>query len=283
VSAQGRLLYVGAGLVALVAAFWFLVLAPKRAEVAKVDGQIAQAQSRRAAAVAEAATAGQARAAYQRDYGNLARLGKAAPADDDVASLVVQLESLAKANKIDFRSVKLTATTGAPAEAPAPAASGKDATGTDTTAKDTSGEKAAKDNAPATPAPPAVVQAPPGAVVGSAGLLTVPFTFEFDGGYLPMQRMLGAIDRLADATGGTISVNGRLLTVDGFSLSASRLGFPKIKALVSATAYIVPPAEGITAGATAQGPTAGAVPAGAQSGGAAQPPANATAKTGGVG
>jgi hypothetical protein len=265
--------------VALIAAFWFLALAPKRAEIAKVDDAVAQAEARRDAAVASAATADQARVAYQRDYANLARLGKAAPADDDVASLVFQLESLARSNKIDFRSVRLTAAPAAPTEAAAPAdSSAKDATGTDTAGKD---KTATTDpTAAATPAPPAVAQAPPGAIVGSAGLLTVPFTFAFDGGYLPMQRMLGAIDRLADATDGTISVNGRLLTVDGFSLAAGRLGFPKVKALVSATAYIVPPAEGITAGASPQGPATGT---GTPAAGATLPPANATATTGGVG
>ena len=68
-----------------------------------------------------------------------------------------------------------------------------------------------------------------------------------------MQRMLGAIDRLADVTDGGISVRGRLLTVDGFALTASRFGFPKVKASVSATAYIVPEAQGVTGGATAAG------------------------------
>jgi hypothetical protein len=264
----------GALLVAVVGAFWFLVLSPKRAEVASLDASISQAETRRAAAVAEAATATQARAAYQRDYADLARLGKAAPADDDVASLVFQVESLARANKIDFRSVNLSASSAAPAPAPAPEAAAKDTAAKDTAAKDTTA-------APATPTPPAVAQAPPGAVVGSAGLLTLPFTFTFDGGYLPTQRMLGAIDRLAEATNGTISVDGRLLTVDGFSLSAGRRGFPKVKATVSATAYIVPPAQGVTAGATAQGPATGAT--GGQPGAVARPPATATATTGGVG
>ena len=275
-SVQGRMLAAGALLVAVVGAFWFLVLSPKRAEVSSLDASITQAETRRAAAVAEAATATEARAAYQRDYATLARLGKAAPADDDVASLVFQVESLARANKIDFRSVNLSASTAPPQAHPAEAAV------TDPAAKDAAGKGTTDTTAPpATPTPPAVAQAPPGAVVGSAGLLTLPFTFTFDGGYLPTQRMLGAIDRLAEATNGTISVDGRLLTVDGFSLAAGRKGFPKVKATVSATAYIVPPTQGLTAGATPQGPGAGAT--GGQSPGATRPPATATATTGGVG
>ena len=36
------------------------------------------------------------------------RLAKAVPTDDDVASLVHQLDALARANKIDFRALRLT-------------------------------------------------------------------------------------------------------------------------------------------------------------------------------
>jgi hypothetical protein len=237
-------------LVAAVAAFWFLALAPKRADVADIRDQVAQAEARRAAAESAAAAGASIRGAYQHDYATLARLGKAAPPDDDVASLVYQLQTLAAAHKVDFRAVKLAdaaSTTSTPSSSGATSSAG----GSDTTAKDATAEDS---GATASPVAPAVAQAPPGAVVGSAGLVTLPFTFTFDGGYLPMQRMLGAIDRLATRTDGAISVRGRLLTIDGFSLAASRFGFPKVKAVVSATAYIVPAAEGITGGATPQGP-----------------------------
>jgi hypothetical protein len=284
-SAQGRTVAAGLALVAAVAAFWFLVLSPKRADVAAVRDQVAQAEARRTAAETTTAAAERARAAYQRDYATLARLGKAAPPDDDVASLVYQLETLARSHKVDFRAVKLTGAGAAAAPAPAPSTSTGRATATpadssaakDATAKDSTA------TATDTPVAPAIAQAPPGAVVGTAGLLTLPFTFTFDGGYLPMQRMLGAIDRLADRTGGALSVRGRLVTIDGFSLAASRFGFPKVKALVSATAYIVPTAEGISGGATPQGPAAGAVSSGGTAGAGSTPPSTATATIQGVG
>jgi hypothetical protein len=276
---QGRIAVTAVALVAAIAAFWFLVLAPKRADVAKVHDAVAQAEARRATAESVAAVAQRTRNAYQRDYATLARLGKATPADDDVASLVYQLATLAHANKVDFRAVKLTGTADAPAPAPAPAApaasSPSDPTAKSADAKDTTA-------APTTPAAPAITQAPPGAVVGTAGLITLPFTFTFDGGYLPMQRMLGAIDRLAERSGNAISVRGRLVTVDGFALAASRLGFPKVQATVSATAYIVPTTEGITGGATPQGPAAGAVSQPSSPAGAT-PPATASATIQGVG
>jgi hypothetical protein len=267
--AHARIIYAVVAVAAVLGAFWFFVGAPRRAEIAKLQDKTAQAEARRDAAVNATASAAQARAAYQRDYATTARLGKAVPPDTDVGSLVYQVESLARAHKIDFRAVKLTGGGAAPA---APAA---------TTAKDQAA--AGKDQAATattTPAPPTIAQAPPGAAVGPAGLLTLPFTFTFDGGYLPTQRMLGAMDRLAYATRGGISVSGRLLTVDGFSLTASRFGFPKVKALVSATAYIVPADVGVTAGASPQGPAGAPNAGGASAAGAPAPTATAAATTG---
>jgi len=269
-SLQRRLLTVGLGLVAIVVAYWMLALSPKRAEVAKIDDQIVRVEARRVAAVSALAIADKARAVYQRDYGNVARLGKAAPPDDDTASLVYQLETVARSQKIDFRAVSFTG--GAGGAAAAPAAAEPSVTSSDGKASDTAAKPPSPDAAkPATPAAAAVAQAPPGTVVGTAGLVTLPFTLTFDGGFLSTQRLLGAIDRLASATDGTIAVRGRLLTVDGFALTASRFGFPKVKALVSATAYVVPPSEGVLAAATAQGP------AGAQPGSSAAPRPTTTA------
>jgi hypothetical protein len=252
VSAQTRMLAGVAGLVALVAAFWFMVLAPKRADLSAVDGQITQAETQRDAAVASAQAAEQAKSHYLRDYATVARLGKAVPADDDVASLVYQLETIARRTKIDFRSVKLTATS-APAAAAAPANAAVAG------AADKGDEKDAGADAAATPVP-VVVQPLPGTEVGPAGLLTVPFTFSFEGDYMKLQRLLKAINGLAQNEKRRITVNGRLLTVDGFSLAASDIGFPQLEATVSATAYVVPQTDAATtADATPQAP-AGAAP-----------------------
>ena len=69
----------------------------------------------------------------------------------------------------------------------------------------------------------------------------MPFSFTFDGGYADLQRLLKAMKNAARRDGdGTFKISGRLLTVDGFSLLAGRGGFPKLKALVSATAYVEP-------------------------------------------
>lgn len=247
----------------VLAALWLGVLAPKRSDVKALDAKISKAEQRRDTAAAGAATAAQAKARYREDYATVARLGKAVPADDDVASLVFQLETIAKRHKVDFRSVALAsgAAAAAPAPAPAPAEPGKE------------GAKPA--DAPAAPAAPAATEMPPGAVVGAAGLTTMPFTFVFEGSFLKLQRFLHSIDGLIDARGKSVSVRGRLLTVDGFTLNAARDGLPRIKAEVKATAYLVPESEGLTGAATPQGP-AGATPQPAATGAPAAPPTTAT-------
>lgn len=252
-TAQTRIVVGVVAIVAVMAGFWFAVLAPKRAEITSAEAQVAQAEARRASAVGAAGQAEQAKSRYLRDYATVARLGKAVPADDDVASLLYQLETVARASGIDFRAVKLTAAgSTAPPAAPAdpPPAGAADTQG---------GGEGEGEGAP--PAAAAVVAQPtPGTEVGPAGLLTVPFTFSFEGDYLKLQRLLKAVNGLADNAGERIAVKGRLLTVDGFSLAAAPSGFPRLMATVSATAFVVPEADATTtAAATPQGP-AGAAP-----------------------
>jgi len=60
-------------------------------------------------------------------------------------------------------------------------------------------------------------------------------------------------------------VTGRLLLLNSIALTPdTSKGFPTLNAEVSANSYLLPPAQGLLAGATAEGPTgaAGAAPAG---------------------
>ena len=245
---QRRVILAALVLVAFVASFWVVIVAPARTELGAARTAVSEAQARLDAAIAAAAQIEQTRAQYRRDYRTVQRLNKAVPTDDDVASLVRQLDAVARANDVDFRALRLTGSAG-PAVAAQPPST--DDAAKSTTSKDEKDEPAAE----TTPVAPVVAQAPPGAVVGPAGLLTLPFSLTFDGGYLEMQRFLKAIDGLAKRDGKRIRVRGRLLTVDGFSLAASRKGFPKLQALVGATAYIAPELDGVIAAATSRSPT----------------------------
>jgi len=102
---RDRLILAILGVAGLAAAFWFLALAPKREQASALALQVAQAQVRRDTASIKAARAEQAKARYATDYATVARLGKALPPKADVPSLVFQLESAARAAKVDFRRV----------------------------------------------------------------------------------------------------------------------------------------------------------------------------------
>ena len=278
VTSRDRLAAIVVGIVVLLAAFWFLGLSPKRKDAADLDAKISEAQQRLDAA-RQATTAGTAaRDRYDADYATVAKLGKAVPADDDVLSLVYQLDHVSTGTHIDFRSIKLESS-GAPAPAAAtPAAqaaavsqaSGSDAkttgatppsgtSGTSTTAASTAGRDVRhrvhafdgrSRHAVGCRRPAAGLRGRLGRVPDDAVLLRVRRQL------LPYGDFFSGIQRFATVgSGDKLSVRGRLLTVDAFSLTASRMGFPAVKASINATAYLVPDSEGATAGATAQAPS----------------------------
>jgi type II secretory pathway pseudopilin PulG len=235
VTARDRTVLIVVGFVAIIGAFWFLALSPKRQEASDVSAQLGTAQQRLTTAQSAASGAEAARQRYNTDYATVARLGKAVPVDDDVPSLVYQLEHTAHDTDVDFRSIKLqagsTTATAAPTGQAAAVASATGAAGATTVASTTSA-------------------LPPGATVGTAGFPTMPFSFDFDGKFFAMQRFLRSLDALTTVQGKSISVKGRLLTVDGVSLKAGPKGFPDVSATVAVTAYLLPSDEGLTAGAT---------------------------------
>jgi Tfp pilus assembly protein PilO len=91
----------------VIASLWIGVIAPKREQAADLRARIAQAEQTRDDATARAIKAEQAQATYARDYGTVARLGKAVPPSTDVPSLVYQLATAARGAKIDFRAVNV--------------------------------------------------------------------------------------------------------------------------------------------------------------------------------
>jgi hypothetical protein len=264
------LVLLGAG---LLVGFWFGVLAPKRSELTKLSTDVQSEQKQLDQAKSTVAQSRAAKARYETDYETVARLGKAVPVDDDVPSLVYQLEDAADGAKIDFRSIKLSAgaapSAAAKPAAPAAAPAGKDA-----------GSGTAAGTAPATTAAAATL--PPGASVGPAGFPTMPFSFTFDGSFFSMERFLRNVQQFIRLDGEDVRVRGRLLAIDGISLSASSQGFPRVKASIAATAYLVPADQGLTGGATPQGPAATTTAAAPAAAGATPGGATASATTNGM-
>lgn len=228
-----------------VAAFYKGVLTPKYARASDLQAEIDGSRSTIDQARAQTRILESARAGYASDYTTLARLGKAVPVDDDVRSLLVQLNTAAKRSGVDFRSIQL-----AESEAAAPATPAGSAAATQS----------------------AAAELPPGATVGSAGLPTMPFSFEFRGSFLDLSGFLARLERFVTARGDGLEVRGRLLTIDGFSLAPGAKGFRQVEASIGATAYLTGPSQGAAGGATAAGP-AGAAPA---DGSAPTPPSATT-------
>jgi len=231
VTRSNTILLVAVAVAAAVGAYWMLVLTPKREEAAAIDKQIAAKQAQLAQAEAEVADYDHARSAYKANYSMVARLGKAVPADDDVRSLLVQINSAADHSGVDFRTISVASGSGAASADPAAAG--------------------------ATP--------PPGAsTVGTAGFSTMPFSFGFKGNFFELGEFFNRLDRFVAVKGGALDVTGRLLLLNSITLTPdAEKGFPALTAEVKAASYLLPPAEGLTAGATAAGPTAagGAAPA----------------------
>lgn len=189
--------------VVVAAASWFLLIKPKRQEAADLQTKVEQAQTQMDVATAGAAAATAARAQYGRDYATVVRLGKAVPADDDIASLVFQLDTSAEKTGVDFRTVAVTdSSAGAPAQ----------------------GEEAGAQTLP-------------------GNVTKVPITLTFTGGYFQMTRFLREVERYTVTSGDTIDVRGRLVSIDGVTLKPGAGGFPRIQAEVTATAYRAPVAK----------------------------------------
>ena len=276
---RDRLVIVGVLLAAALAGFWFLGLAPKRKEAADLQAQIATQTQQLTTAQAQAAAARQAKARYNDDYAAVAKLGKAVPKSDALPSLVYQLQSVAHSARIDFTSLKIA---GGGGQGPTPAATGASASGASATqgssatpaasASGSASTPATASSAPATQAAAATL--PPGATVGSAGFPTMPFSFVFSGTFFDMERFFGDVQSFVRVNGKQVDANGRLLSIDGFSLVAGPGGFPNVKASVVATAYLRTAADDNTStaatGSAATTP-AGSTGSGSSAGGAAAP------------
>jgi Tfp pilus assembly protein PilO len=102
---------------AAMAAFWFLALAPKREEAAALQGKIEAKETELATAQATLAGYTKSKDNYGKNYATVVRLGKAVPEDDDIRSLLVQLDAEAGGTNVDFRTVEVGGAAGATAGA----------------------------------------------------------------------------------------------------------------------------------------------------------------------
>jgi Tfp pilus assembly protein PilO len=243
-SSASRRAMVGMLVVAvLAAAFWVLALSPKREQANSLATEVEQQQATLSEAQAKVAEATAARGEFSSDYRQLVALGKAVPASDETASLLVGVSRIADRAGVRFQGLHLTSEGSTESEAGSEVAS----------------EVSAASAVPAAATlPPTEAEAallPLGATIGSAGLGVMPYTLDFTGSFFQVAGFIQGVDSLIHTGESAVGIDGRLITVDGFSLVPdTTLGFPKLNATFSVTTYIVPPDQGITAGATATSP-----------------------------
>jgi hypothetical protein len=232
-------------------AFYFLLLAPKRDEVAKLDTDVAAKQADLTQAQQTLDGYEQARKTYKTNYTTLARLGKAVPADDDVRSLMVQLQSTAERSGVDFEKIEVgTGLAGGSSSTATPAApaAGQPATGE--------------------------LASAPGAVPVAGGAMSaMPFSFTFNGGFFDLSTFFSRLEHYVTVNNERVNVTGRLMRVESISLAPGASGFPNMAAQIGAATYIVPPVAGVEGGT----PAAGAAPATLSDSASTSPTTTATA------
>jgi hypothetical protein len=244
VTARDRIVLIVVLAVAAVVGAWMLVIQPRRAQESKLGTQISAEQTQLNSTRAEVAQGESARNQFANDYTELVRLGEAVPADDDIPSLIYQIQGAAGRAGVNFRSLQVSGAGGS--------------SGSSSSASSSS-------------------QLPPGVAMGPAGLPTEQFTFSLQGNFFHLSNFFNRLQQFVVAGKNQLSISGRLMSVNGITFGSGPQGFPQINATVSATTYLVQSSQGLTAGATSAGPAGKSTTSGSTS--SSSTPAAAAAVT----
>jgi Tfp pilus assembly protein PilO len=230
-------------IVGLAIAFWALLLSPKRSEADKLGKEADQLTTSVTEARSALLAGERARRQFPKNYQQLVVLGKAVPVSDETASLLVQLNKVAKHSHVRFEGLQVGAADG----------TGEAAESTEETAPppEEGGEEAESGVTPAAATEAAASLQPLGAQVGPAGLSVLPYDLTFSGQFFDVADFIHGLDKLITTKDGKVGVDGRLVTIDGFSLAPGPdPASGKLAAEFSVTTYLIPPGEGLTAGAS---------------------------------
>jgi type II secretory pathway pseudopilin PulG len=268
---RDRLVLMTIVVLGVLAAGWLLGVSPEREKAAKLDAEVSAAQGQLTTAQAALSEAKGAQAQYTTAYASLVRLGQAVPADEEVPSLVYELDQASTQKRIEFNSI----------------ASGTGSGGGASSSASSTATAAAT----------------------SAGFTQMPFTFVFRGTFFDLNHLLNTVDGFTLNTSAGVQVSGRLLTIQSISLerkqeagssegatlgkaakgsssasgsgAGASAGEEILTGTITATAYVLPPGQGLTGGATSAGPaaiSATAVSSHGSSGSGASPTAPAVVK-----
>jgi hypothetical protein len=229
-TARDRLVLAVVAALVVLGAFWVLLVSPERKTVNKLSTEVSTASAQLATVQGEASNALVAQQRYSAAYTSVVNLGKAVPPSEEVPSLIYQLAQASNRKNVEFSSI----TAG------------------------TSGASATSSSSAATP------------VAAPTGFTQMPFTFVFNGGFSDLYHLFLQLNKATvRTTSGGLRVSGRLLTLQGVKLEPAAEeatsgggGAQKLTGTITATAYVLPAAQGLTAGATPSSPTSAAAAAG---------------------
>jgi Type II secretion system (T2SS), protein M len=222
VTTRDRLVLLGISGLAVLAAVWLLLVSPERGKASKLGTEVSAASAQLASAESQAADARVAQRRYSAAYASVVSLGKAVPPSEEVPSLMYQLAQASNQKHVQFNSI----TTGA---------SG-------------SGGSASP-------------SAPVATAAAGAGFTQMPFTFVFGGSFNDLYHLFRQLNAATVRTSkGGLQVSGRLLTLQAVKLEPAEAGeaasSSKLTGTITATAYVLPAGQGLTAGATPATPAA---------------------------
>jgi len=232
VTARDRTVILVVVAVAAIVAGWFFMVSPKRNQASSLSSQISSEQSQLDTVSSQVAAGKAAQTAFAGQYAQLARLGEAVPPDDDVPSLIYQVQSAAQVAGVTFTGLQLNPNSSTPSSSSSSGSSGSSSTNGVSTSS-----------------------LPPGAGVGAAGLPTENFTFTLEGNFFHLANFFNRLENFVISRDNQLVISGRLMSLNAISLAPGGNGFPQINATISATTYIVPATEGPFDGATPAGPS----------------------------
>jgi Tfp pilus assembly protein PilO len=225
-------------LAALAVGFWMVLLSPKREEVSKLAGQADQLRASLAESQLQATEAEAAKSEFPGDYRRLVVLGQAVPSNEETSSLLVEVNRIARQAKVRFQAIELESSGGESTEAAT----------TETVPSVPPPTSGSPTGVPASatvpPTEAAAALLPLGATIGPAGLGVMPYKLSFSGSFFQIADFIAGIDSLVRGSGKQVDVEGRLVTLNGFSLTEEQdRGFPYLEASFSITTYLTPPGQ----------------------------------------
>ena len=102
---RDRLVLIGIVVVALLAVGWLMIVSPERNKASQLEAQVVTAQGQLSTAQGKLTQAREAQARYAVAYASIVRMGKAVPANQEVPSLLYQLDQASQTKHVAFESI----------------------------------------------------------------------------------------------------------------------------------------------------------------------------------